>query len=53
MYQIVETLFGTKVIKRLADNAFIPLDEANTDYLEFLRWKAEGNEPLPPEGEAQ
>ena len=53
MYQIVETLFGTKVIKRLADNAFIPLDPANTDYQKDLEWLAEGNEPLPPEGEAQ
>ena len=34
-------------IKRLSDNAFIPFDPANTDYQEFLRWKAEGNEPLP------
>ena len=34
-------------IKRLLDNAFIPFDPANTDYQEFLRWKAEGNEPLP------
>lgn len=34
-------------IVRLSDNAFIPLDEANTDYQEFLRWKEQGNEPLP------
>ena len=23
----------------------IPFDEANTDYQEYLEWKAEGNEP--------
>jgi hypothetical protein len=23
----------------------IPFDEANTDYQEYLTWKAEGNEP--------
>tara|TARA_Y100000289_G_C3867428_1_gene121686 strand:+ start:463 stop:657 length:195 start_codon:yes stop_codon:yes gene_type:complete len=23
----------------------IPFDEANTDYQEYLAWKAEGNEP--------
>ena len=35
------------LIKRLADNAFIPFDPANTDYQEYLKWLAEGNEPDP------
>lgn len=49
MYQLVKDVIsgGTACIKRLADNAFIPLDPANMDYQEFLRWKEEGNEPLP------
>jgi len=34
-------------IKRLTDNAFIPFDPANTDYQEYLKWVAEGNEPEP------
>ena len=34
-------------IKRIADNAFIPFDPANTDYVAYLAWVAEGNEPLP------
>jgi len=34
-------------ILRLSDNAFIPLDERNIDYQEYLEWLAEGNTPLP------
>jgi hypothetical protein len=34
---------------RVADNAFIPFDPANTDYAEYLRWLAEGNTPEPAE----
>lgn len=43
MYQLI----SDGVIKRLADNAFIPFDPANTDYQQYLAWLAEGNEPLP------
>jgi hypothetical protein len=35
------------MVERLLDNAFIPFDEANTDYAEYLKWLAEGNTPLP------
>ncbi len=34
-------------ILRVEDNAFIPMDESNTDYQEYLKWVAEGNTPLP------
>lgn len=49
MYQLLpDTPMGAATcIKRLADNAFIPFDPANTDYQEYLKWLAEGNEPLP------
>ena len=46
MYKL--THYPGQVI-RLADNAFIPFDPANTDYQKYLEWLAEGNEPLPAE----
>jgi len=48
MYQIYTTP-AQSFIKRLADNAYIPLDPANTDYQEYLEWLAEGNTPEPAE----
>ena len=50
MYKKIKPPFEgleVKCVQRLLDNAFIPFDPANTDYQEFLRWKEEGNEPLP------
>jgi hypothetical protein len=50
MYQQIKSLFEgepAQCIKRIADNAFIPFDPANTDYAEYLKWLAEGNTPLP------
>jgi hypothetical protein len=34
-------------VVRLADNAFIPPDPANTDYAAYLAWVEEGNTPEP------
>ena len=48
MYKLVKDLNSLKLsnfIVRLSDNAFIPFDEANTDYQEYLAWLAEGNTP--------
>jgi hypothetical protein len=35
------------IIYRVADNAYIPTDPANTDYQEYLKWVAAGNTPEP------
>jgi antitoxin component of RelBE/YafQ-DinJ toxin-antitoxin module len=35
------------MVKRVADNAFIPFDPANTDYQAYLKWLEEGNTPEP------
>ncbi len=34
---------------RLADNTWIPMVEANTDYQQYLKWLEEGNTPEPAE----
>ena len=34
-------------IKRLSDNAVIPIADDNADYQAYLAWVAEGNTPLP------
>jgi len=34
-------------IRRLSDNACIPLIDENMDYKEYLKWLSEGNTPLP------
>jgi hypothetical protein len=50
MYKLLSNDFignPAQVVLRTTDNAFIPFDPANTDYQEYLKWVAEGNEPLP------
>jgi hypothetical protein len=49
MYRLVKNQVTNDVtsVNRIEDNAFIPLDPANTDYQAYLEWLEEGNEPLP------
>jgi hypothetical protein len=50
MYKLINNRFNVlSSIHRLSDGAFIPLDESNTDYQEYLKWVAAGNTPLPAE----
>jgi hypothetical protein len=53
MYQEIKSSVTKQVacIKRLEDNASIPIEPANTDYQEYLKWLEEGNEPLPADTE--
>jgi hypothetical protein len=50
MYQLtkpINEVAPSQAIKRLSDNAFIPFDNQNTDYVAYLAWVSEGNSPLP------
>lgn len=43
---------GDLVAVNRSDGWSIPVDPANTDYQAYLKWLAEGNQPLPAD-EAQ
>lgn len=43
MYQIIDD----KNVRRLSDNACIPVDKDNKDYADYLVWVGKGNLPLP------
>ena len=47
MYQEIKMQGRVAVIKRVGDETFIPLDSANRDYVEYLKWLEAGNTPLP------
>ena len=53
MYKLVTPIIGTEIqiVKKSNEDGtitYIPLTAIdNTDYQEYLKWVAEGNEPLP------
>jgi hypothetical protein len=49
MYKLIKNNFTNEVnmVKRLSDNAFIPFDPSNTDYIAYLKFLEEGGQPLP------
>jgi hypothetical protein len=47
MYKLHPT--NSMAIIRIADNAFIPFVDGNTDYQAYLKWLSEGNTPLEAE----
>ena len=51
MYKIINNLITgeASIIQRLSDNAFIPMDEQNSDYQAYLKWLENGGIPLPAE----
>jgi len=47
MYKLFKSQYGLECVIRLSDNAFIPFDPDNTDYIAYLKWIEEGNVPTP------
>jgi hypothetical protein len=49
MYKLINTFDSESIVKNNENGTMtaIPFDPANTDYQEYLKWVAEGNEPLP------
>jgi len=48
IYDQINQRIAERVI-RLSDGATIPFDSANTDYQAYLKFLAEGGQPLPAE----
>jgi len=49
MYKLQKDSLSQEIngVLRIADNAFIPFDPANTDYQAYLKWLEAGNTPEP------
>ena len=50
-YQLMRSLMSQELVcvVKLAEGKshYIPFDNANSDYQEYLEWLEDGNEPLP------
>lgn len=49
MYKLLTTPLTNIIVSvlNLETHGVIPFDAANTDYQQYLKWIAEGNQPLP------
>jgi len=50
MYKLIKPLFPELSISsvwRLSDMSCIPFDPDNTDFVEYQKWLAAGNTPIP------
>jgi len=49
MFKLIKSPFTDTVtcVLRTTDNAFIPFDPANMDFVEYNKWLSEGNTPEP------
>jgi hypothetical protein len=47
MYKLFNTISSEGCVHRLLDNAYIPFDPDNTDFVEYQKWLDAGNTPLP------
>jgi len=48
-YKLIKNYLNESIntVYKIDSNIFIPFDEANPSYQEYLKWLAEGNTPLP------
>jgi len=52
MYKLSVLVDGEQqCVIRLSDNAIIPMDNENSDYIEYLKWIADGNSVIDPNAE--
>jgi hypothetical protein len=47
MYKLFTSPIGQEFILIVETNTYIPIDQENNDYKEYLKWVAEGNTPEP------
>jgi len=50
MYKLINDNITGKplnIVERFDDNAFIPFDPDNMDFVEYQKWLSEGNVPIP------